>query len=230
MKEIEDKSIDLILCDLPYEVTNRQEWDVGLPLNELWSEYERIIKNKAAIILTAVEPFRSKLIASNFKLFKYDLIWEKNKTFGFLNAKKQPLRKHESILVFYKQQPVYNPQKTQGHKPVNKFTHHDDGMNYGITKKVSGGGQTDRYPTSILYFPVVNNDSPEKYHPAQKPLALFEYLILTYTNPGNLVLDNCIGSGTTAIACIKTNRQYIGMEKDEHYYKICLERIKKGVS
>jgi len=162
-------------------------------------------------------------------MFRYDLIWKKNKSFGFLNAKKQPLRIHESILVFYKNQPCYNPQKTFGHKPVNSFTKRtSDGNNYGKTKPlISGGGQTDRYPVSILEFPVVNNDSEFKYHPAQKPLELMEYLIRTYTNENDIVLDNCAGSGTTLVAAKKLKRQFIGIEKDKKYYEICLKRLEK---
>lgn len=226
MKSI-DKCVDMVLCDLPYSVTNRQKWDVLIPFDELWECYNSIVKDNGAMLFTAVEPFRSQLIASNPKLFKYDLIWVKNKVYGFLNAKKQPLRKHESILVFYKKQPTYNPQKTTGHKPVNGYTRHSESKNHGITKVgVSGGGQTDRYPTSILEFNMVNNDSKEKYHPAQKPVELFEYLIKTYTNEGDLVLDNCVGSGTTCLAAKNLNRNFIGFENDEKYHKIACERTK----
>ena len=160
-------------------------------------------------------------------MFRYDLIWEKNKTTGFLNAKKMPLRKHESILVFYKKNPVYNPQKTTGHKPVNTFTKHtSDGTNYGKTKLgIKGGGQTDRHPTSIVRIPVVNNDSHDKVHPTQKPIALFEYLINTYTNENMVILDNCIGSGTTAVACQKLNRIFIGIEIDSAYFELANRRI-----
>ena len=161
-------------------------------------------------------------------MFKYDIIWEKNKTTGFLNAKKCPLRKHESILVFYDKQPVYNPQKTTNHKPVNAFTHHN-GANtliYGKTKSgIKGGGQTDRYPTSVIKFDVVNNDSKEKFHSAQKPLPLFEWLIKTYSNEGDLVLDNCAGSFTTAIAAINTNRKFICIENDKNYFDLAMNRI-----
>jgi site-specific DNA-methyltransferase (adenine-specific) len=229
MPQIESKSIDMILCDLPYGVTNREEWDILIPFDKLWLNYERIIKDNGAICLTATEPFRTKLISSNFKLFKYDLIWVKNKTTGFLNAKKQPLRKHESILVFYKNQPKYNPQKTTGHKPVNSFTHHEGAATliYGQTKAgIKGGGQTDRYPTSILEFPVVNN-TKEKIHPSQKPIELFEYLIKTYTDENDLVLDNCVGSGTTCLAAKNLNRNYIGMEKEEKFFNLAKERLEK---
>jgi len=228
MKKIDDKSIDMILCDLPYQVTSRQKWDIIIPFDMLWAEYLRISKDNAAIILTATEPFRTKLIASNFNLFKYDIIWEKNKTTGFLNSKKQPLRKHESILVFYKKQPTYNPQKTFGHKPVNNFNKtkgEQESFVYGKTKPYSGGGSTERYPTSILKFSVVNNDSQEKKHTAQKPVELLEYLIKTYSNEGDIVLDNCAGSGSTLVAAKNLNRQFIGIEKEKEYYNICLQRL-----
>lgn len=223
---IKEKSIDMVLCDLPYETTN-QTWDKMIPFEPLWNEYTRIIKDNGAIVLTCVEPFRSKLIMSNLKMFRYDLIWEKNKSTGFLNAKKQPLRKHESIAVFYKKQPVFNPQKTTGHKPVNSYTKHtSDGNNYGKTKKgISGGGQTDRYPTSILKFNVVNNDNPDKIHSAQKPIELLEYLIRTYTNEGDLILDNAMGSGNTCIAARNLKRDYIGIEKYQDFFLDAQEKI-----
>ena len=231
MQEIDDKSIDMILCDLPYQVTARQKWDVIIPFEKLWESYERIIKDNGVIILFAIEPFRSKLIISNFKLFKYDLIWQKNKVTGFLNVKKQPLRQHESILIFYKKPCIYNPQKSIGHKPVNSFEHKDGDRSlvYGKTSKFKGGGSTERYPTSILKFNVVNNDDPERKHSAQKPVELCEYLIKTYTNEGDLILDNCSGSGTTLLAAKNTNRNFIGIEKEEKYYNICLERLDKNV-
>lgn len=225
MKDIPDKNVDLILCDLPYSVTANQKWDVLIPFDKLWESYERIIKDNGAIVLTAVEPFRSKLICSNPDLFRYDLIWEKNKIYGFLNAKKQPLRKHESVLIFYKKQPTYNPQFTIGHKPVNSFTKTKESKNYGKTKEMSGGGQTTRYPTSILKFDVVNNDSIDKIHSAQKPIALFEYLIKTYSNEGDLVLDNAFGSGTTIVAAINTKRNYLGFENDKEIFEKARNRL-----
>lgn len=231
MKDIDDKSIDMILCDLPYGATSRNKWDVIIPPDQLWTEYNRIIKDKGIIALTATQPFASQLISTNPKMFRYDLIWVKNKKTGFLNAKKMPMRCHESVLIFYKSLPTYNPQMTTGHKPMNAYTQHTDcGTNYGTTKPgCTGGGRTDRYPTSILHFPVVNNDSKERIHPTQKPVALFEYLIKTYTNENMLVLDNCIGSGTTAIAAINTNRNFIGMEGDIKFYELAKERIETAM-
>jgi DNA modification methylase len=227
MKNISDESVHMVLCDLPFQITARQKWDQIIPFEPLWKQYKRIIKKNGVICLFAAEPFRTKLISSNLSMFKYDLIWEKNKITGFLNAKKQPLRKHESILIFYKKQPKYFPQKTTGHKPVNSYQHNGDhSLVYGSTKKFKGGGSTERYPTSILKFNVVNNDDPGKKHSAQKPVNLCEYLIKTYTNEGDLILDNAAGSGTTGVAAKNLNRQFILIEKEEEYYNIILERLK----
>jgi DNA modification methylase len=229
LKDVEDKTVDLILTDLPFQTT-QNKWDIIIPFEPLWEQYGRIIKDNGAIVLNSMQPFTSQLICSKLEWFKYELIWQKNKPRGFLNAKKQPLRTHESIVVFYKNQPTYNPQKTTGHKPVNSYTKHtSDGSNYGKTKTdISGGGSTERYPTSILNFPVVNNDSEEKYHPTQKPVELCEYLIKTFTNEGDLVLDSCMGSGTSCLAAKRLKRQYVGIEKDAEYYKIATERLQKG--
>ena len=225
MPGIPDGTVDMILADLPYGVT-QNKWDEIIPLDQLWQEYRRVTKPNAAIVLTAVQPFASQLIVSNPKMFRYDLIWQKNKSTGFLNANRMPLRQHEIILVFYQKLPVYHPQKTIGHAPVHSFTKHtSDGTNYGKTKLVSGGGQTDRHPTSIIDIPVVNNDSDEKIHPNQKPIRLFEYLVQTFTDTGAIVLDNCIGSGTTAIACLNTNRHFIGIEQDVEFYRFANKRV-----
>jgi DNA modification methylase len=227
MSAIPEQSIDLILCDLPYGVTAQNRWDQIIPLHLLWDQYRRIIKENGVILLTATHPFAAQLIMSNVDMFRYDIIWEKNRSTGFLNAKKMPLRVHESILVFYKKLPIYNPQKSQGHKPVNSYTKTNDGSNYGKTKTVSGGGSTERFPNSIIKFPGVNNDSVDRYHPVQKPIELFDYLVKTFSNPDSLVLDSCIGSGTTAISCLKLDRKFIGIEKDSKYCKIAIDRIQK---
>jgi DNA modification methylase len=229
MKFIPEKSIDMVLCDLPYGVTSRNRWDVIIPFDQLWSQYKRIIKDNGAIVLTAVKPFSSMLIMSNPKMYRYDIIWRKNKSTGFLNAKKMPLRNHEEVLIFYKKLPTYNPQKTSGHRAANNYTKHTgDGSNYGNTKLgVSGGGQTDRYPTSVWDIKVMNNDNPNKWHPTQKPIELFEKLILTYTNPGEIILDTCSGAGTTAVAASNTNRKYICFEKDKDIYERSLEHVEK---
>lgn len=224
MNAIPDKSIDMILCDLPYGTT-QNKWDSFIDLDLLWIQYERVIKDNGAIVLTAQTPFDKVLGCSNLKLLKYEWIWEKTTATGHLNAKKMPMKAHENILVFYKKLPVYNPQKTQGHTPVHSYTkHQDDGSNYGQTKSgISGGGSTERYPRSVQSFKTDKQKSA--LHPTQKPVKLFEYLIKTYTNEGDLVLDNCIGSGTTAVACINTNRNFIGIEKEEEYYNISNKRI-----
>lgn len=228
MGNMPDKSMDMILSDPPYAITSRNEWDTIIPFESMWEHFERISKDNAAMVFTAAQPFASKLVMSNLKLFRYDIVWIKNNSTGFLNAKKMPLRKHELILVFYKKLPIYNPQKTLGHRPINSYTKRkDNSTNYGeVQQGIGGGGQTDRYPTSVLNFPVINNYSNERLHPTQKPVSLFEWLIKTYTNEGMTVLDNCIGSGTTAIACINTNRTYVGIEKHRLYYEVAIERIK----
>jgi DNA modification methylase len=229
MKKIPDGVVDMVLTDLPYQVTSRNSWDVIIPFEPMWELIGRVAKENAALIFTATQPFASQLIMSNPKWFKFDLIWRKNKVHGHLNAKKMPLRNHEQILVFYRKQPTYNPQKTTGHKPVNSYTHHVDSSNYGATRYgFSGGGSTERYPVSVLDFPVLNNDSPERIHPTQKPVQLFEWLIRTYTNEGEVILDPCIGSGTTFVAAKNLGRRCIGIEKNENYHKLANERIAKN--
>jgi DNA modification methylase len=222
---IPDKSIDMILCDLPYGTT-RNKWDSVIDLTELWAQYERIIKDNGAIVLTAQTPFDKVLGASNLKLLKYEWIWEKDKATGHLNAKKMPMKAHENILVFYKKPPVYNPQKTTGHKPANKTnsTQKKQQTNYGDFKPNPNGGYTDRYPRSVQKFNTVNSVNGV-LHPTQKPVALFEYLIKTYTNDDDIVLDNCIGSGTTAVAATRLNRNFIGFERETEYVRIANQRL-----
>lgn len=227
MKNIPDKSIDMILCDLPYQVTARQKWDLIIPLDLLWDSYKRIVKENAAIVLTATEPFRTKLICSNLDWFKYDLIWAKNKSTGFLNAKKQPLRSHESILVFYNKQPVYHPQKTKGEPRKAGFKRRKETNSpvYGDTGDSPYVYTEERYPLSVLNFDVVNNDSKDRFHTAQKPVELMEYLIKTYSNEGDLVLDNTAGSGTTGVAARNLKRNFILIEKEEVYYQGIKKRL-----
>jgi site-specific DNA-methyltransferase (adenine-specific) len=224
MRKIPDKSVDMILCDLPYGTT-RNKWDSIIPLEPLWSEYERVIKDDGAIVLTAQTPFDKVLGASNLKLLRYEWIWEKTCATGHLNAKKMPMKAHENILVFYKQLPTYNAQKTSGHPPVHTYTKHTgDGSNYGDTRLgIRGGGSTERYPRSVLVFST--DKQRESYHPTQKPVDLFRYLIRTYTNPGETVLDNCIGSGTTVVAATLEGRNFIGFETDGGYVDVANERI-----
>ncbi len=224
MKDIPDKSVDMILCDLPYGTTNN-EWDYLIMFNRLWEEYNRVIKNNGAVILLSQGIFTAKLIISNDKNFKYKLVWEKSKATNFLNAKIQPLRKHEDICVFYKKQPVYNPQMSEG-KAYDKGVRKDQVTgSYGDFKPIHVKSNGNRYPTDVIYFKTAESEG-EVLHPTQKPVALFEYLIKTYTNEGDLVLDNCAGSGTTGIACLNTNRRFILIEKEEEYIKIINARLK----
>lgn len=232
MKEIPGASIDMILCDLPYGTT-QNKWDSIIPFDLLWREYERIIKPNGAILLTASEPFGSLLVVSNTNLFKYDLVWDKKRPTGQLNCKKQPLRQHERVLVFYKKQPTYNPIMHENRLKRNfvgtakKSIKNSEnyGTQYDYNSDIRNNSLS--WPRSIIEQTTVIGNSSEKLpHPTQKPVALFEYLIKTYTNEGDLVLDNCAGSGTTAIACINTNRNYICMEKEEKYFKIINQRIK----
>ena len=221
MKEIPDKSIDLILCDLPYGTT-RNKWDSVIPLNKLWEQYERVTKDNGAIVLFSQMPFSAELVHSNLKLFKYEWIWEKDNGTGFLNAKKMPLKIHENILVFYRKLPLYNPQMRTGFKPY-KCKQGRHSTNYGAYEQghiTESNGE--RYPIDIIKF---KKDSG--LHPTQKPVALLEYLIKTYTNEGDVVLDNCMGSGSTGVACINTNRNFIGYELDEHYFQIAKERLEQ---
>jgi site-specific DNA-methyltransferase (adenine-specific) len=215
--DVPDGSIDMIFCDLPYGTT-RSPWDSVIPFNRLWAAYERMIKANGAIVLFAKAPFDKALAASNMRLFRYEWIWEKNKATGHLNAEKMPLQAHENILVFYKRPPIYNPQMSQGHKPMNAATTRHTSSVYGEGKSTpNNAGTTERFPRSVLHFPVVNQDDTERIHPNQKPVELCEYFIKTYTNPGETVLDNCGGSCTTAVAAARTGRNYIVIEKDPEY-------------
>ena len=223
MKKINNQSVDMILCDLPYGVT-QCKWDTVIPFEKLWAEYERIIKDNGAILLTAIEPFASALRLSNIKMYKYDWVWDKIKGTGFLNAKKQPMRCYENICVFYKKQPTYNPQKTFGHE--KKVSHRKkDYLTevYNPANKETYYSSTERYPRNIIKFSTDTQKS--SLHPTQKPVALFRYLIKTYSNENDIILDNCIGSGTTAIAAIAEHRNYIGIEKDKKYFDIANKRI-----
>jgi site-specific DNA-methyltransferase (adenine-specific) len=225
MNDIPDKSIDMILCDLPYGTT-QNKWDSIIPLDKLWEQYCRVIKDNGAIVLFAQTPFDKVLGCSNLKMLKYEWIWEKTSATGHLNAKKMPMKAHENILVFYKKLPTYNPQKTTGHTPVHSYTkHQDDGSNYGKTLiGISGGGSTERYPRSVQVFKT--DKQKEALHPTQKPVDLLEYLIKTYTNEGETVLDNTMGSGSTGVAAVRTNRNFVGIELDDTYFEIANKRIK----
>jgi site-specific DNA-methyltransferase (adenine-specific) len=221
---IPDKSVDAIIADLPYGTT-QNKWDSVLPLDELWVQYERIIKDNGMICLTSAEPFTSTLITSNNKLFKYDLIWDKKLSSGFLNAKRMPLRRHEQILCFYKKLPIYNPEMVTRGKVRKKGITTETGKhtsNYGKFEN-SVVENNEYYPTSIIE--VSNANRKDKLHPTEKPVELMEYLIKTYTNENEIVLDNTMGSGTTGLACLKTNRQFIGIEKEKQYYDVAVRRL-----
>jgi len=240
MKEIDDQSVDLILCDLPYGTT-RCKWDVIIPFESLWQHYSRIIKPNGAILLFGNEPFSSKLRLSNINQYKYDWYWQKDKAANFLFGNKMPLKNIEIISVFYNMQPIYNPQKEINPKGVSKrHLYKNPAKITKNVKEVMGDSwketkmdNTQNYhgksyepdkllPKQLIYFA---REQRGKAHPTQKPVALCEYLIKTYTNEGDLVLDNCLGSGTTAIACIRTGRNYIGIEKEQKYVDIALQRI-----
>ena len=230
MKILPDKSIDMILCDLPYGTT-ACKWDIIIPFEPLWEQYKRIIKDNGAIVLTASQPFTTVLIASNMKMFKYCWVWEKDKPSNFALANKQPLKYHEDICVFYFNQPVYNKQITEGHKPMNAQasygrTYHGSVPSLDVQNRFKGG-KTTRNPSTIQKFNTPKHNTKDKsgLHPTQKPVALFEYLIKTYTNKGDIVLDNCIGSGTTAVACVHLKRHYIGFDTSKKYCKIAEQRL-----
>jgi site-specific DNA-methyltransferase (adenine-specific) len=233
MKYIADKSINAIICDLPYGTTNCK-WDSVLDLDKLWEQYKRILKENGVIVLFAQTPFDKVLGCSNLEWLKYEWIWEKTQATGYFNAKLMPMKAHENILVFYNKTPKFNPQKTEGHKPVNTYTKKAEVCNkteiYGKVKKdVSGGGETDRYPRSVQVF--ASDKQKTKLdgtiHPTQKPLALLEMLVKSYTDEGDLILDNTMGSGTCILASIMHNRTFIGIEKEKKYFDITLKRIIK---
>lgn len=221
MKEIPDVSVDLVLCDLPYGTTSRNAWDSIIPLEALWAQYGRLLKPCGAVVLTAAQPFTSALVMSNPAIFKYAWVWEKSRPVGFLNAKKQPLRGHEDVLVFYKKLGVYNPQGTTPCFKVNKRS--TSGTNYHEAGLENTQTVTN-YPRSVLHIASESGT----IHPTQKPVALWEYLIKTYTNPGDLVLDNFAGSGTTAVACKQTGRRYLCIEKDREYWLKACERVNQS--
>ncbi len=227
MKEIPAGSVDMILADPPYGTT-QNKWDSVIPFEPMWEQYRRLIKNSGVIALFGSEPFTSRLICSNLKEFKYNWIWQKNKCTGFLNAKKQPLNDHETISVFYKKQCTYNPQMTTAEKVYKRGFVVQQSDNYGEQKSFLQADNGLRYPKRIQYFD--NNFTREQLHPTQKPVALLEYLIKTYTNEGDIVLDNTMGSGTTGVACVNLNREFIGIELDENYFKIAEKRIKEAQS
>ena len=227
MKEIEDKSIDMILCDLPYGST-QCKWDIIIPFEKLWEQYNRVIKDNGAIVLTATEPFASHLRLSNLKMYKYDWVWIKEKGNGVGTAKYQPLRQTEYILIFYKKN-RYFPQMVKLDKPYKHIitTKGSEQKKWGFKSIKNNEAYykeyTHKFPTNVLN--IAREHNTKNIHPTQKPVALFEYLIKTYTNEGDLVLDNCIGSGTTAVACQQLKRDFMGIEKEIKYVEITNKRL-----
>ena len=234
LKLLPDESIDMILCDLPYGVT-RNSWDSPIDMIELWQQYKRVIKERGAIIIFGVGIFTAEMILMGRDLYRYNLVYEKTNATGFLNANRQPLRAHEDIMIFYKKQPPYNPQKTDGHPPTHQRTRKNTGTNYGDTGAAAGGGNTDRHPTSVLRFK--SDKQKIAIHPTQKPVALLRWLIRSYTDKGAVVLDNACGSGSTCKAAQIEARHWIGFDngycetKGSAYYgkpwaEIAAERMK----
>lgn len=228
MKKIPDNSIDMVLCDLPYGTTECK-WDKVIDLTELWNDYKRVVKTNGAIVLFSGQPFTTDLIISNRRMFRYEWIWKKSSSTGYLNAKKMPLKNHENILVFYEKLPTYNPQWWYS-KPYYRERFSTLSTVYHKSPPVKPSFSQDgrRYPLDVIEFKTVGaKNKTERYHPTQKPVELLEYLIETYTNEGETVLDNCMGSGSTGIACINTNRNFIGIELDGDYFNIAKQRIEQ---
>lgn len=228
MDSVPDKSVDMIFSDLPYAATHNA-WDKMLPLDALWRQYARIIKDNGCICLWGQPPFTFRLASAATVPFRYEWVIEKTSATGWLNAKRMPLKAHESILVFYRKLPTYHPQMSEGHEPVHNYTKRtSDGSNYGKTRTgISGGGSTTRYPRDVLSFKWDKQTS--RLAPTQKPVAACEYFIRTYTDPGDTVLDSCFGSGSAAVACVNTGRRFIGMELNEEYFQIGVERVQKHI-
>ena len=230
MKRIPNGSIDMVLSDLPYGTT-RCRWDTPINLQELWKQYRRVVKENGAIVLFSAQPFTTELISSNKAMYRYEWIWRKTQPSGFMNAKKMPLRTHENIEIFYRKPPTYNPQMTHGHqrKTATAYgTRESDGSScYGREERNYTYDSTDRYPVDVLQYST--GDKSKRLHPTQKPVDLLEYLVKTYTNPGETVLDNCMGAGSTGVACMNTGREFVGMELDPEYYQIAKERIEQHV-
>lgn len=226
MAKLPDKSIDMVLCDLPYGTTARNKWDNVIPLDLLWEQYGRIVKDDGVIALWSQMPFTAILAASNMKLFRYEWIIEKTNATGFLNANRMPMKAHENVLIFYKKLPVYHPQMTHGHeRKISTAAHKRNSkksMDYG-EHGLTTYDSTDRYPRDVLTFSWDKQKS--RLHPTQKPVAACEYFIATYTDKGDTVLDNCMGSGTTGVACRNLGRNFIGIELEKEYFDIAEKRL-----
>ena len=233
MNRIPDKSIDMICCDLPYGVLNKgnasAKWDSVIPFDKLWEQYERIIKDDGVIALFGQGLFSANLMCSNSRIWRYNLVWEKDRPTGFLNSKRMPLRSHEDIMIFYKKLGTYNPQMEYApdrrNHPIGKGEHTDKNQCYGnITRYIDPIISDYKFPKSIIKIKKEHSCRGDE-HPTQKPVELIEWLVKTYTNEEDIVLDNCMGYGTTAVACINTNRKYIGFELNEDFYKMSLDRV-----
>jgi len=225
IEELPNSMFDLALCDLPYGTT-QCAWDSIIPLKPMWEQLHRVCKVEAAMVFTSAQPFTTTLIASNIKNFKYCWVWEKSKATNYLNSKKQPLRAHEDVVVFYRKLGVYNPQMTNG-LPYNKGTALRTTESYGKQRSIEVKSDSgNRYPRSVIYFKTAESEG-KVVHPTQKPLALMEYLIRTYSNEGHVVLDLCMGSGTTGVACKRLNRAFVGIEIDAEYFEIAQQRIEE---
>lgn len=230
MDLLPERSVDLVLADLPYGTTACR-WDTQIPLAPLWAQYRRLCHG--AIVLTAQTPFAQILGASNIKSLRYEWVWEKTAATGQLNSKKMPMKAHENVLIFYDRQPTYNPQKTNGHARKTAWANRGNknkkqGEHYGEQTGVTFYDSTERFPRSVVKF--AHDNRVVGRHPTQKPVALMEYMIRTYTNPGDTVLDNCMGSGTTGLACLNTGRNFIGIESDPTYYKTACDRLGYAVT
>jgi len=228
MESIETDSVDMLLVDLPYGTT-RCRWDQVIPLDKLWPHYNRIVKHNGAMVFTAAQPFTSVLVSSNIKNFRYNWVWEKSKATGYLNSKRMPLKAHEDICVFYRKLPTYNPQMWQG-TPYNKGQALRETDVYGAQTSVLVKNDTGlRYPRTVQYFKTAESEG-DSQHPTQKPLSLMEYMIKTYTNEGDVVLDNAMGYGTTGVAALNTNRKFIGIELDKEWYDRAEQRIQSTLT
>lgn len=232
MKSIPDESVDMILCDLPYGTT-KCKWDKVIDFDKLWKQYNRVSKPNTAIVLFGRQPFTSKLVDSNINKFKYELIWEKDKGTDFGNANRKPLNAHEDILIFYDKQPNYHKQLSIGKPYVKKqpvSSNEKNDLNYTSDNSGIWINKGFRTPKSVIKISRDNITKGKSFHPTQKPVKLLEYLIKTYTKENDIVLDNCMGSGSTGVACVNTKRDFIGMELDEEYFRIAEKRIQEAQS
>ena len=227
MANIPDNSVDMILCDLPYGTT-RNKWDVVIPFDELWVQYKRITKPNSAICLFSQMPFTAQLVMSNPKMFRYEWVLEKANATGFLNAKKMPMKAHETMLIFYDNLPIYNPQMSKGKVHKRGGGAHRLTNNYNFFYDIENELSNEHYPRDVQKV-VWRKVGVKTIHPTQKPISVCEYFIKTYSNEGAIILDNCMGSGSTGVACVNTNRRFIGIEKEQKYFDIAKERIRKVV-